>query len=86
MEEETDSGIGLGGKVVKQLTSHLKGKFHQVFIDNYTSPQLLHQLLDSDINACGTVLLNRKGYPDELKKPMLRERLGLDKLFTIFIL
>ena len=64
-DAEDTSGIGLGGRVVKELTATLKRKYHHVFIDNYfSSPQLLHQLVDCGIYACGTVRTNRKGLPE----------------------
>ena len=41
-------------RVVKDLTQHLKGKNHQVFLDNFfASEELLHDLAE-DIFVCGT--------------------------------
>ena len=59
---------GLGARVVKDLTSKLKGRNHHVFFDNYfCSPQLLDDLLSSGFYACGTVNSSRKGFPSDLK-------------------
>ena len=45
----------LGQRVVKDLTQHLKGKHHHVYFDNFfTSEQLLRDLAEDDIYACGT--------------------------------
>lgn len=64
-----DSGeTGLGAMVVKNLSSHLKGKYHHLYCDNYfTSPHLFLALLKDGIYACGTVRANCKDYPQDLK-------------------
>ena len=52
---------GLGPRVVKTLTSDLKGKHHHVYFDNYfTSLKLLEDLEKDDIHACGTARRDRK--------------------------
>lgn len=59
-EVETD----LGGRVVRQFCSNLKGKFHKVYFDNYfNSYQLEVDLLKDQILACGTVNSTRKYLP-----------------------
>lgn len=59
---------GLGARVVKTLTSDLKGQFHHVYFDNpFTSLSLLEDLEKDQIYACGTARKDRKGFPDELK-------------------
>jgi hypothetical protein len=74
-KDGSNSEVGLGGKVVKELTSHLKGKGHHCYMDNFfTSPQLLVDLNKDGIYGCGTVRTNRKGFPPQLKKPNLDNR------------
>ena len=53
-------------RVVKDLTQHLKGKSHHVFFDNFTSEQLLRDLAQDGIYACGTTRKDRKGFPSAL--------------------
>ena len=73
--EESDNDSGLGARVVKNLTSHLKGKYHHVYCDNYfTSSRLFLALLEDGIYACGTVRANCKGYPEDLKNPKTKKR------------
>ena len=65
----------LGERVVKDLTRLLKGKNHHVFFDNFfTSEQLLQDLLEDDILACGTARKDRKGFPAALKSTKLKNR------------
>ena len=65
----------LGQRVVKDLTRLLKGKNHHVFFDNlFTSEELLQDLLQDDIFACGTARKDRRGFPAELKKAKLKNR------------
>jgi len=68
---------GLGYRVVKDMTSELRGSNRQVFFDNFfTSVQLVESLQQEDsLYSCGTVRTNRIGFPAELKKPRdLRQR------------
>ena len=66
---------GLGARVVKTLTSDLKGKYHHVYFDNYfTSLKLLEDLEKDNTYACGTARKDRKGFPPQLKKPNLKNR------------
>lgn len=63
-----NSEHGLGHDVVTKLTRDLTGKYFRVFFDNYfTSVQLMQDLLADRIYACGTVRMNRRGFPDDLK-------------------
>ena len=65
----------LGQRVVKDLTKELKGKKHHVYFDNFfTSEQLLQDLAEDDIYACGTARKDRKGFPPELKTAKLNNR------------
>ena len=54
----------LGARVVKTLTSELKGKYHHVYFDNYFTG--LEDLKKDKIYACGTAIKDRKGFPDLL--------------------
>ena len=54
---------GLGARVVKSLTSDLKGKYHHVYFDNYfTSLHLLEDLEEDNIYACGTARKKTQGF------------------------
>ncbi|XP_064382929.1 piggyBac transposable element-derived protein 4-like [Halichondria panicea] len=65
----------LGTRVVKDLTTSLKGKYHHVYFDNYfTSLNLLEDLEKDGIYACGTTRSNRVGFPVDLKDPSLPDR------------
>ena len=68
----------LGQRVVKDLTQHLKGKKHHIFFDNFfTSEQLLRDLADDNIYACGTARKDRRGFPPALKAVKLKNRSAL---------
>ncbi|XP_060576374.1 piggyBac transposable element-derived protein 4-like [Ruditapes philippinarum] len=61
---------GLGYNVVTKLTVHLKLTHRHIFFDNFfTSVPLMKKLLNDGLYACGTVRVNRKDFPNELKKP-----------------
>ena len=65
----------LGKHVVKDLTTELKGKNHHVYFDNFfTSLDLIIDLEKDGIYACGMARKDRKGFPPELKKPVLSNR------------
>ena len=67
---------GLGARVVKDLTSNLRGKYHHAFFDNFfTSVDLLVDLEKEGVYACGTARKDRRGFPTALKKPSLPNRL-----------
>ncbi|XP_008189097.2 piggyBac transposable element-derived protein 4-like, partial [Acyrthosiphon pisum] len=54
----------LGKRVVQDLTMNIEGKYHNVYFDNFfTSLELMEELLQDGIYACGTVRANRKGLP-----------------------
>ena len=73
--KESSAEKGLGTRVVKDLTCHLKGKHHHVFFDNFfTSVQLLEDLEKDGIYACGTARADRKGFPTSLKNVKLSKR------------
>ena len=63
----------LGQRVVKDLTRHLKGRNHHVFFDNFfTSEQLLRDLAEDNIFACGTARKDCRGFPPALKTAKLK--------------
>ena len=65
----------LGQRVVKELTQHLKEKYHHVYFDNFfTSEALLEDLLRVGIYSCGTARKDRKGFPEFLKTVRLSNR------------
>ena len=75
VKKDSSTEHGLGAGVVKTLTSDFKGKYHHVYFDNFfTSPQLLEDLEKDQIYSCGTARKDRKGFPDQLKKPNLKNR------------
>jgi hypothetical protein len=52
----------LGKRVVQDLTMNIKGKYHNVYFDNFlTLLELMEELLQDGIYACGTVRANRTG-------------------------
>lgn len=66
---------GLGSQVVLSLTAQLQGKHHVVYFDNFfTSVELLEELLQWGVYACGTVRSNRKQFPTELSQATLTNR------------
>ncbi len=72
---------GLRARVVKDLTMGLAGKNHHVYMDNYfTSPKLFEDLLSNNIFACGTVRVNRKGFPPSLKAKNVIKQRGESKI------
>ena len=73
--KEESAEKGLGSRVVKDLTRHLKDKHHHVFFDNFfTSVQLLEDLEKEGTYACGTARADRKRFPESLKKVKLSKR------------
>ena len=61
---------GLGYNVVTRLTEELRNTNRHVYFDNFfTSVPLMNKLLEDGLYACGTVRVNRKNFPNELKKP-----------------
>ena len=65
----------LGKRVVRDLTKCLKGKHHHVYFDNYfTSFELIDELLTDGIYGCGTIRIDRKIFPAQLRKAKLLNR------------
>ena len=58
----------LGRKVVERLTTHIRGKNHHVFFDNYFNSVVLHEnLLANGIYGCGTVKSSAKSLPNQMR-------------------
>ena len=59
---------GLGANVVKTLTKPYLNSFRHIYFDNFfTGIDLLLDLQHSNLYGCGTIRVNRKGFPKELK-------------------
>jgi len=64
---------GLGYDVVHNLSRDLQGKNFHVFYDNYfTGVKLAEDMLVQKIYTCGTIRINRSGFPVELKGLKMR--------------
>lgn len=63
-KENGTAEVGLGARVVMDLTKSIQHKHHIINCDNFfSSPTLFMQLLSSGIYARGTVRQNRKDFP-----------------------
>lgn len=61
-------GRGQAHAVVLALVEGLEGKGHHIYTDNYySSPSLFSELRERGFGACGTVRVNRRGMPPEMK-------------------
>ena len=64
--------VGLGERVVLQLSECLRGGNYQIYCDNnFTTCHLLDTLLTHNIYGCGTTRSNRRGFPNTLKQVCL---------------
>ena len=62
------SKLGLGYDVCMRLMKSLFRQGYKLFIDNYySSVQLIIDLLKCKTTTCGTILVNRKGIPIQMK-------------------
>ena len=62
------SKFGLAYDVVMNLVKSLTNQGYHLFFDNfYTGVQLMKDLVSMGIRACGTMIVNRKGFPINLK-------------------
>lgn len=58
----------LSARVVLELTNSFLNKGYCLFLDNYyTSPELIDKLLRQKTDCIGTMRVNRKGVPTEIK-------------------
>lgn len=65
----------LGSRVVKDLTRSLVGKYHTIYFDNFfNSVELMKNLHDDAILACGTFRKGRKDMPNDLKEDKSMKR------------
>ena len=68
----TTSEVGLGERVVLQLTECLRGGNYQIFCDNYfTTCHLLDTLLSHQLYGCGTTCPSRREFPRTLQQVQL---------------
>ena len=68
----TTSEVGLGERVVLQLTECLRGGNYQIFCDNYfTTCHLLDTLLSHQLYGCGTTRPSRREFPRTLQQVQL---------------
>ena len=66
--------FGLATKTVLTLLHDLKGQGYLLTTDNfYTSPELAELLLQSRTDICGTMRVNRRGLPEQLKKEKIKK-------------
>ena len=67
-KEERNEDFLLGEKVVLNLCKPYYNLNHCIYFDNFfSSPRLMETLLENGCYACGTVRLNRKGLPEEVR-------------------
>ena len=67
--------VGLGKRVVLDLTEKIRDKRHHVFIDNYfNSVELIEELLSRNLYGCGTVRSNIKDLPEQMRPPTRKRR------------
>jgi hypothetical protein len=60
--------------VVRELMAAYQPEGYNLYIDSwYSSPTLFDKLLEADMNVVGTIMLNRKNMPEELKKLKLEK-------------
>ncbi|KAK3093822.1 hypothetical protein FSP39_020617 [Pinctada imbricata] len=73
--ENIDKNLGMVSQVVISLTKHLEMKGQVIYTDNfYTSPTLADFLYSRQTYLCGTIRVNRKGYPKELVRTVAQAR------------
>ena len=85
MTKEADSPTtkALGHRVVMDLLQPFLGKGHKLFVDNfYTSVPLFLELLNNGTYAAGTIVANRKCFPEGLKAERNKLQIGSYKFAT----
>lgn len=74
---QREAGVPLSEQVVLDLLKGFEDKGHRVYMDSfYSSPSLYLKLKEKNIGACGTVIYNRKGMPQQLKPNALHLKKG----------
>src|SRR5277367_5260833 len=79
---ETDPSFNTMASLVQRLLCNHVGKGYTVYMDRYfTSPALFQKLHDQQINATGTIQVNRlgKGNPVRLEKLQKGEKISACK-------
>ena len=67
--KDADSHMGLCSRVVIKLAQPLFDKGYKIYTDRfYTSPLLADYLSKVGLATCGTVMVTRKDFPQELKQ------------------
>ena len=67
-EHNRQNGKPIGQDVVERLTEKLHGQKHHVYYDSFfSSVALAESLLSHQLYSCGTIVRNRKGFPNDLK-------------------
>ena len=60
-----------------ELTRKIEGCGHKLYMDNFfSSPELFDDLLKKQIYCCGTVRLNRRGMPQDLRLKTTKLKMG----------
>ena len=59
--------VGLPTRTLHNLSDFCYQGYHLYFDNFYTSPSLCQQLLESGILSCGTMRVNRRGLPEDIK-------------------
>ena len=73
VNEEAPADVGLTHRVVTNLVDCVYDKGHIIYMDNYfSSPALFQELADHQTGACGTLRVNRRGVPDQVKRAKLK--------------
>lgn len=68
--ESADATVGMCSRFVLDLMQGLEENHHKLIMDYYyTSPDLFLHLYSKGINACGTVRMNRRGFPKAVVVP-----------------
>ena len=78
--KEGTQEVGLGLRVVKTLTNHLRGKFHHIFFNNFFTS--LEGLEADRFYGCGTARNNCIRFPPKLKTMKLTNRYNTFKQIT----
>ena len=71
--------IGLGDRIICQMTGSLHNKYHVVYVDNFFTPAPLMEYLSSNkVLCCGAICTNKKWIPKNLAKDQDLERGAFD--------
>lgn len=74
---QRDPGVSLSEQVVLDLLEGFEDKEHKIYMDSFYSCPSLFLIKDKNNGACGTVISNRKGMPQELKPSSLSLKKGI---------